>query len=125
MGHSRPRLMGESGSPSIWTTRSSRTYTFWAQPTAQYGQIDLTTRSAVAVRARSAAVLADFTAAPRPLRSSPVNCRSSGQRMSMTPPETPGRVSALLPGGENPQVGGGQARRAAAFSHTWGSPEGS
>ena len=35
LGHSRPRLTGESGSPSIWTTRSSLTYTCWPQPTAQ------------------------------------------------------------------------------------------
>jgi hypothetical protein len=27
-GHSRPREIGESGSPSMWTTRSSLTYTF-------------------------------------------------------------------------------------------------
>jgi hypothetical protein len=27
-GHSRPREIGESGSPSIWTTFSSLTYTF-------------------------------------------------------------------------------------------------
>jgi len=37
-GHSRPRLTGESGSPSIWMTLPSLTYTFCPQPTAQYGQ---------------------------------------------------------------------------------------
>ena len=41
---------GESGSPSICVTRSSSTYTRCPQPTAQYGQIDWTTRSARAVR---------------------------------------------------------------------------
>ena len=35
LGHSRPRLTGESGLPSIWTIFSSFTYTFCAQPTAQ------------------------------------------------------------------------------------------
>ena len=34
-GHSRPREIGESGSPSIWTTFSSLTKTRWPQPTAQ------------------------------------------------------------------------------------------
>src|SRR4029450_12612679 len=45
-GQSRPRLTGESGLPSIWTTFSSLTYTFCAQPTAQYGQTLFATRSA-------------------------------------------------------------------------------
>ena|SRR2546421_11631903 len=49
-GQRRPREIGESGSPSIWTTFSSLTYTFWPHPTAQYGQIDCTTLSAVLVR---------------------------------------------------------------------------
>ena len=35
LGQSRPRLTGESGSPSIWMTFPSLTYTFWPQPTAQ------------------------------------------------------------------------------------------
>ena len=35
LGQSLPRLTGESGSPSIWMTLSSQTYTFCAQPTAQ------------------------------------------------------------------------------------------
>ena len=34
-GHSRPREMGESGSPSIWVTLPSWTKTRWPQPTAQ------------------------------------------------------------------------------------------
>ena len=34
-GHSRPRLIGESGSPSICTTSPSLTNTRWPQPTAQ------------------------------------------------------------------------------------------
>src|SRR5699024_12572332 len=34
-GHRRPREIGESGSPSIWTTLSSVTKTFCPQPTAQ------------------------------------------------------------------------------------------
>ena len=35
LGHSRPREMGLSGSPSIWMTCSSLTNTFCPQPTAQ------------------------------------------------------------------------------------------
>ena len=51
LGHRRPREIGESGSPSIWTTRSSLTKTRCPQPTAQYGQTLRATRSAVLVRA--------------------------------------------------------------------------
>src|SRR5215218_9645265 len=45
LGHSRPREMGLSGSPSIWVTCSSLTNTFCPQPTAQYGQTERATRS--------------------------------------------------------------------------------
>ena len=34
-GHSRPREIGLAGSPSIWITSPSFTYTSCAQPTAQ------------------------------------------------------------------------------------------
>ena len=50
LGHSRPREMGESGSPSMSVILPSFTYTFWPQPTAQYGQMDLITLSAALVR---------------------------------------------------------------------------
>jgi hypothetical protein len=53
-GHSRPRLTGVSGSPSIWTTLPSLTYTFCPQPTAQYGQADLVTVSASRTRGPAA-----------------------------------------------------------------------
>src|SRR5438094_43681 len=72
-GHSRPRLTGEAGSPSIWVTRPPATYTFWPQPTAQYGQTDLTTASAVSVRgasrrtARMIAIVVSFPELGRPL----------------------------------------------------------
>ena len=75
LGHSRPREMGESGSPSIWVTRPSSTYTFWPQPTAQYGQIDFTTRSAVATRGASRPLGALLAAEPRPSGSVPVSWR--------------------------------------------------
>ena len=42
--------------PSIWVTTPASTYTSWPQPTAQYGQTDLTTSSAVSVLDRSDAV---------------------------------------------------------------------
>ncbi len=71
LGHSRPRLTGESGSPSIWMTLASLTYTFCPHPTAQYGQTDLTTASAVLVRATRGWSL--WAAAPRPRRSVPVS----------------------------------------------------
>src|SRR3954468_22368870 len=66
LGHRRPRLIGELGSPSIWTIFSSFTYTFCAQPTAQYGQMLFTTRSAVAVRETVASVALLRAALPRP-----------------------------------------------------------
>lgn len=75
MGQSRPREIGESGSPSIWVTRSSCTYTFWPQPTAQYGQTDFTTRSAVATRGSSRSLRPLLAAAPRPSGSVPVSWR--------------------------------------------------
>src|SRR3954468_4015711 len=59
-------------------TCSSLTYTFWPHPTVQYGQTDLTTLSAVAVRGCSRAVCALIAAAPRPDLSLPVNCRYAG-----------------------------------------------
>src|SRR3954466_11789598 len=80
-GQSRPRLIGESGSPSIWTTFSSFTNTFWPQPTAQYGQIDWTTRSAVFVRGTRFFDRSDWAAAPRP-SGSLVSWRSRGGRLT-------------------------------------------
>src|SRR6185437_6790973 len=76
LGQRRPRLTGESGSPSIWTTLASFTNTFWPQPTAQYGQTDLTTASAVLVRACRNLPLS--AAAPSPRRSGPLSCRKTG-----------------------------------------------
>jgi hypothetical protein len=69
--HSRPRLLGESGSSSIWTA------TCWPcpRPTAKSGYTDLTTRSAVALRAVNALVTAERTATPRPDVSEEVSCR--------------------------------------------------
>ena len=52
LGHSRPREIGLAGLPSIWVIFSSLTKTFCAQPTAQYGQTESTTRSASLVRGR-------------------------------------------------------------------------
>src|SRR6478735_7465557 len=78
LGHRRPREIGLSGSPSIWITRSSRTNTFWPQPTAQYGQTDRTTRSAVFVRASSDCERPDCAAFPRPSRSPLVSCLRRG-----------------------------------------------
>ena len=49
-GHSRPREIGLAGSPSIWVDLPSLTNTFCAQPTAQNGQTESTTRSASTVR---------------------------------------------------------------------------
>src|SRR5215211_5692618 len=82
LGQSRPRLIGEFGSPSIWTIFSSLTYTFCAQPTAQYGQTLFTTRSAVAVRDTTASVALLRAAVPRPKGSLPVSCRNTGQASS-------------------------------------------
>jgi hypothetical protein len=47
--------MGLSGLPSIWMIELSFTKTRCAQPTAQNGHTDETTRSACSVRGRSAA----------------------------------------------------------------------
>src|SRR4051812_2948817 len=82
LGQSRPRLIGESGSPSIWTTFSSFTNTFWPQPTAQYGHTLWTTRSAVAVRATTLSVALLRAALPRPSGSEPVSCRYTGHASS-------------------------------------------
>jgi hypothetical protein len=72
-GHSRPRLIGESGSPSTWVTRPSLLNTRCPQPTAQNGQTDFVTVSASSVRARHASVPAERAALPRPSRSDPVS----------------------------------------------------
>src|SRR3954468_21609683 len=82
LGHSRPRLIGESGSPSIWTIFSSLTNTRWPQPTAQYGQTDFTTLSAVAVRLTTCSVALLRAAVPRPSGSAPVSCRNTGHASS-------------------------------------------
>src|SRR3954470_4334175 len=82
LGQSRPRLIGESGSPSIWTTFSSFTYTFCPQPTAQEGHTLCTTRSAVAVRATTDSVALLRAALPRPSGSSPVSWRYTGHVLS-------------------------------------------
>src|SRR3954447_24387700 len=82
LGHSRPRLIGESGSPSIWTTCSSLTKTRCPQPTAQYGQTLCTTRSAVAVRETTFSVALLGAALPRPSGSLPVSCRYTGHVLS-------------------------------------------
>src|ERR671933_2397317 len=81
-GHSRPRLIGESGSPSIWTTFSSLTNTRCPQPTAQYGQTLWTTRSAVAVRETVCSVALLRAALPRPSGSLPVSWRYTGHASS-------------------------------------------
>src|SRR5215831_4938106 len=82
LGHNLPRLIGESGSPSIWVTRSSCTYTFWPHPTAQYGHTDLTTCSAVAVRGWSRLDVALLAADLRPSRSSPTSWRRTGHEVN-------------------------------------------
>jgi hypothetical protein len=55
---------GSPGSPSIWVTSPSFTKTRWPQPTAQYGQMDLTTSSASDVRGLRCAWRADCAALP-------------------------------------------------------------
>src|SRR5258707_8804667 len=65
-GHSRPPLTGEPGSPSIWVTRPSLTYTILPPPTSQYTHTDFTTRSSTATRGRRSLVPALFSAAPSP-----------------------------------------------------------
>src|SRR5919202_1232445 len=82
LGQSRPRLIGESGSPSIWTICSSLTNTRCPQPTAQYGQTLLTTLSAVAVRDTVCSVALLRAALPRPSGSFPVNCLYTGHASS-------------------------------------------
>ena len=81
LGHSRPREIGLSGSPSIWMISPSRTNTRWPQPTAQNGHTERTTSVADPVRAVSAVLAAERAAAPRPVRSPPFSCSSSGQRL--------------------------------------------
>src|SRR3954469_8824117 len=51
----------------------------WPQPTAQYGQTERATRSAVAVRGVRVALRFDSAAAPRPMGSVPVSWRKTGQ----------------------------------------------
>src|SRR5215212_602707 len=101
LGHSRPRLIGESGSPSICTTFSSLTYTFWPQPTAQYGHTLWTTRSAVAVRATTDSVALLRAAVPRPNGSEPVSWRYTGQLSSQvfTPGTLPPATGSRAPTG--------------------------
>src|SRR3954453_10385296 len=82
LGHSRPRLIGESGSPSICTTCSSLTNTRWPQPRAQYGQTLCTTLSAVAILLTTFSVALLRAAAPRPSGSLPVSCRYTGHASS-------------------------------------------
>src|SRR3954468_19981125 len=82
LGHSRPRLIGESGSPSIWTISSSLTNTRCPQPTAQYGQTEVTTLSAVAVLLTTLSVALLRAATPRPSGSEPVSCRNTGHASS-------------------------------------------
>ena len=78
LGQSRPREIGESGSPSIWTTFSSLTYTRWPQPTAQYGHTLCTTRSAVDVRGVMRACAWRSPRARGPTGRQNVNCRTTG-----------------------------------------------
>ena len=83
------------GSPSIWTTFSSLTYTFCPQPTAQYGQMDCTTRSAVWVRGTSRSLRPDCAARPRP-NGSPASWRRNGgtkRRASAIERFIPGHVA--------------------------------
>src|SRR3954463_12564343 len=81
-GHSRPRLIGESGSPSICTTCSSLTKTRCPQPTAQEGHTLSPTRSAVAVRDTTDSVAWLRAALPRPSGSEPVSWRYTGHASS-------------------------------------------
>ena len=76
LGQSRPREIGLSGSPSIWTTLPSLTNTRCPQPTAQYGHTERATESAVSVRGGQR-LGARRTARPRPGPSGsvPVSCR--------------------------------------------------
>src|SRR3954454_25021504 len=97
LGQSRPRLTGESGLPSIWTIFPSFTYTFCAQPTAQYGQTLWATLSAVAVRATTESVALLRAALPRPRGSLPVSWRYTGQLSSQV--VTPGTLPPEVPSG--------------------------
>src|SRR4051794_22646574 len=97
LGQRRPRLTGESGLPSIWTIFPSFTYTFCAQPTAQYGQTLCATLSAVAVRATTASVALLRAALPRPSGSLPVSWRYTGQLSSQV--FTPGTLPPQPPSG--------------------------
>src|SRR3954449_12182731 len=78
LGQSRPRLIGEYGSPSFWTIFSSLTQSRRRQPTAEEGQTLWTPRSAVAVRETVRSVALLRAALPRPSGSSPVSCRYTG-----------------------------------------------
>jgi hypothetical protein len=68
---------GSPGSPSIWVTSPSFTKTRWPQPTAQYGQMDLTTSSASDVRGLRCAWRADCAALPSARGSSPPSWRTT------------------------------------------------
>jgi hypothetical protein len=81
-GHRRPREIGLSTSPSICTMRSSWTYTRCPHPTAQNGQTERTTRSALAVRGRSSRCGAERAASPRAEWSSVMSWRSTGHEVS-------------------------------------------
>src|SRR6476469_4014695 len=70
--------MGLAGSPSIWVTWPSLTKTRCPQPPAQNGQTECTTLSASDVRGRSVWLRWDIEAVPRPSRSRPLTCLSSG-----------------------------------------------
>src|SRR4051812_22513874 len=78
LGQSRPREIGESRSPSMSTIFPSRTCTSWPHPTAQYGQIDLTTRSALSVRGRSSIVRRENDVVPSACGSPVRTCRTAG-----------------------------------------------
>src|SRR5674536_269785 len=95
LGQSRPRLTAAPLSPSIWMTCSSLTSTRWPHPTAQNGQTEATTRSAVTVRGASSALRLDIAADPRPSGSVPVSCRNTGQESN----QVRGSMPALLPPG--------------------------
>src|SRR3954452_5442000 len=97
LGQRRPRLTGESGLPSIWTIFPSFTYTFCAQPTAQYGQTLWATLSAVTVLATTESVVLLRTALPRPRKSSPVRRRYTGLLSSQV--LTPGTLPPEVPSG--------------------------
>src|SRR5882762_9961093 len=74
--------MGLAGSPSICVTSPPFTYTSWAQPTAQYGQIECATWSASEIRGLSVRECSERTDLPRPSRSPSCSCRTTGHEPS-------------------------------------------